>query len=95
MFAQKFIASFHHLKKLTVSCVYEPYAPLKFTSQAQVDSLKIILDKKVTESFLEQLSCSLRNKNLKALTIFSVFKCSAYLAASSLDAILDGNSTQL
>lgn len=95
MHAQKFIAKFHHLAKLTVSCVYEPYAPLQYCESGQVGSLKLILEKKVSDSYLERLSSTLRDKNLRALHIMSVFKFSDFLASSSLDAILDNGCPNL
>ena len=94
MHVQKFIAAFTHLNKLKVSCVYEPFAPLQLARPGQVDSLKITLDKKVTDAFLERLSNSMRAKRLKGVTMLTVFKCSAFLASESLNGVLDGNALE-
>ena len=95
MHAQKFIATFRHLTKLIVSCVYEPYAPLEYCEPGQVDSLRLILEKKVSDAYLERLSSTLRGKELRALHIMSVFKFSDFLASGSLDAILDNGCQYL
>ena len=96
MHAQKFIGAFKYLASLTVSCVYEPFAPLQCTRPGQVSSLKLILDKKVNETLLEKLANTCQGKGLERFELMTVFKCSAYIRSTALDNLLVGaNSSTL
>ncbi len=48
----------------------------------------------MTDSYLEKLGFSLRDKDLKKVTIQTVFKCSAFHAANALDGIFEGKKKE-
>lgn len=59
---EKLIGCFSHLDKLKVSCVYNPLVALLHTKPGQVDKLKMIVDKRISNEYLAKLSKSCMKK---------------------------------